>query len=54
MDTFCIPVECKGYDLDLLRRTLKEKAIAFMTPIMPELEESLLLTTILDVFFLTT
>jgi hypothetical protein len=41
MDTFCIPVECKGDDLDLLRRTLKEKAIAFMTPIYARAERVL-------------
>ena len=31
MDTFCIPVECKGDNLDPLRRTLKQKAIALMS-----------------------
>jgi hypothetical protein len=41
MDTFCIPVECKGDGLDLLRRTLNEKAIAFTTPIYARAERVL-------------
>jgi hypothetical protein len=41
MDTFCVPVKPKGDDLDFRRRTLKEKAIAFMTPIYARAERVL-------------
>jgi hypothetical protein len=41
MDKFCILVECKSDGLDLLRRTLNEKAIAFMTPILARAERVL-------------